>query len=494
VPVVVPMVVPMAVAVPSPVCRRKDSVSLSRLLLLVALFLLSDTVSWRGSMGSGVDFGPGILIVHAFVPERRITNVNTNAPTIQILQHKRQNNLVPAPTITTTQTPRSSSSTTFSVSSWSKLFLAPEISPLATTGLANYAPAATTLFNNMKLPAAVVTAGMISLGFATTFPELPKKRPTTNMPYPDDLRARCESLKRLHIVVSLIAVTSELIVVLWAAVEVNQLTEKQYELATSVWDLLGRDCDLAWSAVNSHFILGIMGFVTMLALRAYVMLIAAEASTALMTAASTGTGAALCLLISIVNRGVESGGGGIDRYGNTILDLFGHYAVLLSKASTNSVSPGPLQFMAIVLELTSLFFMANVLIFQNGKMKYDTQEDKDDDEGDKIFGIAEECPLIDIVEIAPSSSLPPSSMTKKIPTNNQVANNQVRVVVGGGSQGANPNCSSGEPFFATTTNKDTSRRAKVARCLAMEEDEKQAQAKLEEDEDLGYEDSSVSVF
>ena len=376
---------------------------------------------------------------------------------------------------------------------------------MTTTGLANYAPAATTLFNNMKLPAAVVTAGMISLGFATTFPELPKKRPTTNTPYPDDLRARCESLKRLHIVVSLIAVTSELVVVLWAAVEVNQLTEKQYELATSVWDLLQRDCDLAWSAVNSHFILGIMGFVTMLALRAYVMLIAAEASTALMSAASTGTGAALCLLISIVNRGVESGGGGTDRYGNTIFDLFSHYAVLLSRASTNSVSPGPLQFMAIVLELVSLIFMANVLIFQNGKMTYDTQEQKDenddDEKGDEIFGIAEECPLIDIVEIAPSSSSPPSSVTKNIPTNNQVANNQVRVVVGSGSQGANPNCSSGEPFFATTTNKDVSRRAKVARCLAMEEEEKQqAQAKLEdeleadEDEDLGYEDSSVSVF
>ena len=40
---------------------------------------------------------------------------------------------------------------------------------------------------------------------------------------------------------------------------------------TIVWDLIHRDCDLAWSAVNSHFILGIMGFTSMLWLRAYVM-------------------------------------------------------------------------------------------------------------------------------------------------------------------------------------------------------------------------------
>jgi len=39
--------------------------------------------------------------------------------------------------------------------------------------LADYAPNAADLFSNMKLPAAVVTAGMISLGFATRFPELP---------------------------------------------------------------------------------------------------------------------------------------------------------------------------------------------------------------------------------------------------------------------------------------------------------------------------------
>lgn len=202
------------------------------------------------------------------------------------------------------------------------------------------------------------------------------------------------------------------------------MTEKQYAPAMSVWDLIQRDADLAWSAVNSHFVLGIIGFVTMLALRAYVMLLAAEASSSLMMAASTGTGAALCLMISIVNRGVESGGGDGYRYGNTFFDLFGHYAVLLVRAATDTLSPGPLQFTAIVLEMISLVYMANVLLFQNGKMEFDDVtigegegEDEHEHEHDEInnnnnnrsSGIItgtildeddEECPIIDIVEAA----------------------------------------------------------------------------------------------
>lgn len=332
--------------------------------------------------------------------------------------------------------------------------------PEATNGLADYAPVATSLFNNMKLPAAVVTAGMISLGFATTFPELPRQRSDNQQTYPPKLRARCEAIKRLHIVVALISVTSELIVVMWAAVEVNQLTERQYGLSNSVWELIQRDCDLAWSAVNSHFVLGIIGFVTMLALRAYVMLLAAEASTALMTAASTGTGAALCLMISIVNRGVESGGGDGLRYGNTILDLFQHYVMLLAQAATDEISPGPLQLLAIILETISLVFMANVLIYNNGRTKYPSETEGLGDIGFDEYDEEEECPVIDILN--------PTDATN------------AKVLVNSGN----------EPFFA----EKKEIRAKVARCL--EKENKQGTSKDEEDQwPLESDtDTSVSMF
>ena len=249
--------------------------------------------------------------------------------------------------------------------------------PAVASLLSDYSPAASALFNNMKLPAAVVTAGMISLGFATSFPVLPEDTPSRQ--YSSKIRDRCDSLRRLHVVVALISVTSELIVVMWAAVQVNQLTERAYLPTASVWELIERDADLAWSAVNSHFVLGIIGFVTMLALRAYVMLLAAEASSALMTAASTGTAAALCLMISIVNRGVQAGGGEGVGYGRTILDLLVHYVALLFRCATDGESPGPLELSAIVFEVTSLLFAMQVLITGNDKMP---------DE--------EECPVVEI--------------------------------------------------------------------------------------------------
>lgn len=253
---------------------------------------------------------------------------------------------------------------------------------IATETLGDYAPAAESLFNNMKLPAAVVTAGMISLGFATGFPKLPKD--TLERVYSKETRARCASLERLHIVVALISVTSELIVVLWSAVEVNQLTERTYEPSYSVWDLIQRDADLAWSAVNSHFVLGIIGFVVMLWLRAYVMLLAVQASRPLMVAASSGTTAALCLMISIVNRGVQSGGGQGVGYGKSIIDLVVHYISLLFQFATNLDNPGPLQVSAIGLESTSLCCMFYILLTESDMSKPQPVNEEDS------------CPLVDL--------------------------------------------------------------------------------------------------
>ena len=174
-----------------------------------------------------------------------------------------------------------------------------------------------------------------------------------------------------------------------------------------MWYLIHRDCDLAWSAVNSHFILGIIGvslafpccstrtyvifckkltrchcfsqigFVGMLWLRAYVMLLSSNASHKLVVAASTGTGAALCLMVSIVNRGVESGGGNsFDSYGNNILDLVSHYVSLLIHAATNKDSPGLLQLLAIALEIISLSLMFQVLL-QESEYGFEERIDKD---------------------------------------------------------------------------------------------------------------------
>jgi len=73
-------------------------------------------------------------------------------------------------------------------------------------------------------------------------------------------------------------------------------------------------------------------------------------------------------MVSIVNRGVENGGGNdVDRYGSSILDLFGHYAMLLVQAASDfgGNTPGPFQLMAILLEITSLSLLFVVLLTES---------------------------------------------------------------------------------------------------------------------------------
>lgn len=224
----------------------------------------------------------------------------------------------------------------------------------------NYAPAATTLFVNMLTPASILAAAMISLGMKKPF-EL-----SVEMKQDAQLKEHIESLRRAYIVVTLISFCSELLAVMWGTVAVNQLTERNDVLpSSSVWELLQRDVDLEWAAVNSHFVMGLIGFMYMVGIRGYVMLIAAGASEALIVSTLSGVGAALLLMVSIVNRGVEAGGGDGVGYGSNILDLFGHYINLLYERAkgvqvmrdvSSPTSVGPLAMLAIVLELMSVGF------------------------------------------------------------------------------------------------------------------------------------------
>jgi hypothetical protein len=232
----------------------------------------------------------------------------------------------------------------------------------------------------MKTPASILATGIISLGFVVAFPmpnfqkaDMPSDGDTKNEAENNNddnideqkvlqLQQRCKSLARLHILVSLISFCSELLAVMWATVAVNQLTETVVAPAHSVWDLLQRDHDLAWSATNSHFVLGMLGFMWMVGIRGYVMLLAEEAGTTLIMAAMSGVASAFLLMVSIVNRGVESGGGEGIGYGATILALFQHYVVLLCQCSISPESWGPLELGSIVLECVSLVLALRVIL------------------------------------------------------------------------------------------------------------------------------------
>ena len=151
-------------------------------------------------------------------------------------------------------------------------------------------------------------------------------------------------LRKMFPFVSVTSLASLLISVLWSSVMVNQLTENKPALAASVWDLLQRDYALPWAAVNSHFVLGMLGYMWLIATKAFFMGGGPPVFTLAMSA--------MTMMVSIVNRGVASGGGKeMHRFGSSIVGLICSYLSMLFQRSKASF--GPLEYAAAGLFLVS---------------------------------------------------------------------------------------------------------------------------------------------
>mmetsp|Transcript_1010 Transcript_1010/g.1976 ORF Transcript_1010/g.1976 Transcript_1010/m.1976 type:complete len:296 (-) Transcript_1010:50-937(-) len=209
----------------------------------------------------------------------------------------------------------------------------------AMPALAQYAPAATSLFNNMKTPASILAGAMVPLGFLSPLPALDDKEESKYHII----------MRRLYLLITLFSFCSELLAVMWATVAVNQLTERAIQPAESVWHLLKRDCDLQWSAVNSHFVSGMLGFMWLIGTRAFFMVQAAKHPTYMTISTASLIAGALMLMVSVVNRAVAAGGGTEgSSYGGTILALFGRYIYLMGKQATNLKNFGFLECGALI--------------------------------------------------------------------------------------------------------------------------------------------------
>ncbi|CAB9525267.1 expressed unknown protein [Seminavis robusta] len=256
--------------------------------------------------------------------------------------------------------------------------------------LKDYAPAAASLFNNMKTPASILAGAMIGMGFLSPLPQPPphikavepRKKGKKGTEEPELATIIHKSLDRMlrksYLLVTIFSFGSELLAVIWSTVAVNQLTETAVAPAASVWELLKRDWyDLAWSATNSHFLFGMLGFMWMVGTRAFLMVQAKpwninpvlagdEADSLSMSAASILlVASSFLLMMAIVNRGVATGGGQVgDSYGGSVLSLFQHYIKLLSEQAIGAaIAPaGPLEILSIIFGVTG-FAMAAKAVF-----------------------------------------------------------------------------------------------------------------------------------
>ncbi|KAG7346204.1 hypothetical protein IV203_005272 [Nitzschia inconspicua] len=196
--------------------------------------------------------------------------------------------------------------------------------------LVQYADAASSLFSNMITPASILCGAIIPLCFGSG---IDYNGPASESKFEKFLR-------KIFPFVSTASMASLLVAITCSSVAVNQLTENKPAFAASVWDLLQRDYALAWAAVNSHFVFGMLGFMWLVGSKAYFM----GGGPAAFGLALSG----LTAMVSIVNRGVAIGGGkDSQRFGASIIGLVQSYLGLLWNHARHSC--GPLEYVAVAL-------------------------------------------------------------------------------------------------------------------------------------------------
>jgi hypothetical protein len=224
------------------------------------------------------------------------------------------------------------------------------------TATAQYASQALGLFNNMKLPASIIAGAIVPLGFIV---------PLQLESEPDDTQLE-RRVRKLYPLISSISLASELIAVMWGTIATNQLTERSIPPAKSVWHLIQRDFELEWMAVNSHFCIGMFGFLAMIGSRAYFATQKGLLGKSVSGVAVSG----LALMVSIVNRGVASGGGTdvstgtTVRVGANVVALFLRYITLLLGRAISLKTFGILELFSVSMLVLSIFTGLKA-VFQN---------------------------------------------------------------------------------------------------------------------------------
>lgn len=185
-------------------------------------------------------------------------------------------------------------------------------------------------------PAAMLAGGLVPLGFLAE-------------PLPDHTPL-LRKLQCVYYFLSVASLANELLAIMYATVASNKLTEVAVVVppaVSSVFALIKRDYELQWVGCNVHFMLGLLGFVGMVLIRAYALFPAS------LNRAAAGLGmSALLGMLSIVNAGVAQGDGRGHVFGGNLLTLALRYAWLLLRNVWQT--RGAVALSALVLGVLSL--------------------------------------------------------------------------------------------------------------------------------------------
>jgi hypothetical protein len=206
--------------------------------------------------------------------------------------------------------------------------------------LKDYSGTASGLFNNMRIPAALIGGTVVSLGVNSAPPIKENDSPFI------------KAFKKANLLLSVASLLSEILAVTYSSVAINKLAEMNFEPTKSVDELISKHFKLEWVGTNVHFLMGMFGFGLSVGSKAYFTY-----GTAVGKIAGLWSVATFLQCLAIVNRGIAMGDGSGMRFANNFFELTIDYMTLVVARARD----GALPVAAVGLFLYSLVLMAKLL-------------------------------------------------------------------------------------------------------------------------------------
>ncbi|KAL3921127.1 MAG: hypothetical protein SGILL_002914 [Bacillariaceae sp.] len=189
--------------------------------------------------------------------------------------------------------------------------------------LADHSAAAVGLFNNMRVPAALIAGSLVPIGILSA-PQIDEKK---------DSKVT-KLAKKANILLAGISLLNEILAVTYSSIAINKLVEIAAPPTTGVAELIAQTHLLAWVGTNVHFLLGLTGFALVVGAKAYFGGFGSKVGRAAM-----GWSVAVFLqAVSIINRGISMGA--MDesaRFASNLFTLVAKYIKLLVKSAKGGV-------------------------------------------------------------------------------------------------------------------------------------------------------------
>lgn len=191
----------------------------------------------------------------------------------------------------------------------------------------------------MITPSVVLALAVVALGFSAP------------APHRDDQHAPrvAHVLRRVYPVVAFVSMASELLACVWSTIAVNQLIENEAPLTTSLWHLLSETYALPWAAVNTHFVLGMFGFLVLVGIKLY--FVCGQGGMAMSVVGVVAS--VLFFMISVVNRSIASSGLRKADYPDNVTSLASQYVSLFIERAVQYESYGVMEVTSVAVMIVS---------------------------------------------------------------------------------------------------------------------------------------------